>query len=136
MLETAHRTLSDGSVYLSFNPEIMKYLIDWLNDEEIPTFSENEVGMKEEVVKLANKLGFCSLAQSLSVIPENKRKSEFVKISQEKLITTVNFQTGFHGGTVSYWFLFFSIFIFFKFFFCFKILIIIIILFSFSFLLR
>ena len=104
LLGTGHHTLSDGSIYLNFNPGILRYLIDWLNDEEVPTFSENEVGIKEAVSKLANKLGFYSLSQALSVIPEKQTKSEVVKISQEKLITTVNFQTGFHGGTVSYFF--------------------------------
>ena len=119
LLETAHHTLSDGSIYLSFNPGILRYLIDWLNDEEIPTFSENEVGIKEAVVKLANKLGVCSLAQVLSVIPEKQTKIELVKISQEKLIATVNFQTGFHSGTVScffisvlFFFFFFNLFFF------------------------
>ena len=122
LLESAHHTLSDGSIYLSFNPGILRYLIDWLNDdEEIPTFSENEFEIKEAVMKLSNKLGFCSFAQVLSKIPEKQKKNEVVKISQKKLITTVNFQTaGFHSGTVSVFCLFLFFFVFF--FYCFIVL--------------
>ena len=92
LLDTTH-TLSDGSLYLSFNPCVFSHVIDWLSDGQIPSFSETEVGIKEAVVKLANELGLFSLAQALS------EELTSIVISQKEFITMFNSQIG--GGTVS-----------------------------------